>query len=60
MLLNGTLDHDTMRIAIYASTVAVAAVMVSPLRIPKLFGAAFYVFNAIAFAIAAGHAVLLA
>ena len=59
MLLDGTLDHEAMQITIYASIVAVAAVMVSPLRIPKLFGVAFYVFNAIAFAIAAGHAVRL-
>jgi len=60
MLLDGALDRDLFQIVIYAAGVVVAAVMVSPLRIPKLGGAAFWAFNGIAFAIAGGHAVLLA
>jgi hypothetical protein len=44
---------------LYGAAIAVAGLMVSPLRIPKLVGVSFYAFNAIAFAIAAGHAVQL-
>ena len=59
MLLDGALDRDLFQIVIYAASVGVAAVMVSPLRVPKLGGAAFWAFNGIALAIAGAHAVLL-
>ena len=60
MLLDGLLDRDVFEIVLYGSAVAIAGLMVSPLRIPKLTGAAFYAFNALAFLIAALHAVRLA
>jgi phosphatidylserine synthase len=59
MLLDGPLEREPFQFVIYAAGIAVAALMVSPLRIPKVGGAFFYVFNGIAFAIAAGHAARL-
>jgi len=38
------------------SAMAIVALMVSPLRIPKLVGAPYLLFNALAFGVAAAHA----
>ena len=60
MLLDGPIDREAFQIVIYGGAMALAALMVSPLRIPKLTGATFYAFNGLAFAIAALHAARLA
>ena len=59
MLLDGPLDRDLFLIVLYGGAMALVALMVSPLRIPKLTGVPFYAFNGVAFAIAALHAVRL-
>ncbi|MDA0797828.1 MAG: CDP-alcohol phosphatidyltransferase family protein [Chloroflexi bacterium] len=59
MLLDGPLDSELFPIVLYGAAIAVAGLMVSHLRIPKLVGVSFYAFNALAFAIAAGHAAQL-
>jgi phosphatidylserine synthase len=60
MLLDGPLDRDLFQIVLYASAMALVALMVSGLRIPKLTSASFYAFNGFAFLIAFAHAVRLA
>jgi phosphatidylserine synthase len=55
MLLDGPLDSELFPMVLYGAAIAVASLMVSPLRVPKLEGVWFYSFNAIAIAIAAGH-----
>jgi phosphatidylserine synthase len=59
MLLDGLLERDAFQVVIYAGAMALVALMVSPLRIPKLTGAAFYAINAAALAIAILHALRL-
>jgi len=59
MLLDGPLERDAFQVVIYAGAMALVALMVSPLRIPKLTGAAFYAINAAALAIAILHALRL-
>ncbi len=59
MLFDGPLDSALFQIVLYGSAIVVAGLMVSPLRIPKLTGVAFYAFNALAFAITAAHGVQL-
>jgi phosphatidylserine synthase len=59
MLLDGPLDSELFPVVLYGAAIAVAGLMVSPLRIPKLVGVSFYAFNALAFAIAIGHAAQL-
>ena len=60
MLLDGPLDRGLFQVVLYGSAMAIAALMVSSLRVPKLTGASFYALNAMAFSIAALHAVRLA
>ena len=60
MLLDGPLGRDLFLVVLYGSAMALVALMVSPLRIPKLTGASFYALNGVALAIAALHAVRLA
>ena len=59
MLLDVPLDRALFLIVLYGGAMALVALMVSPLRIPKLMGVPFYAFNGVAFAIAALHAVRL-
>lgn len=59
LLLEGQINGDVFSIVLYGAVIGVAGLMVSPLRIPKLVGVSFYAFNALAFAIAAGHAAQL-
>ena len=59
MLLDGPLDRGLFQVVLYGSAVAIAALMVSSLRIPKLTGASFYALNGVALSIAALHAVRL-
>ncbi len=59
MLLDVPLDRYLFLIVLYGGAMALVALMVSPLRIPKLMGVPFYAFNGVAFAIAALHAVRL-
>lgn len=59
MLLDGPLDRGLFQIVLYAGAMGIVALMVSSLRIPKLTGTSFYAFNALAFSIAAAHAVRL-
>ena len=56
MLLDGPLARETFQFVLYGGAMGLVALMVSPLRIPKMTGAAFYAFNALAFAIGALHA----
>ena len=59
MLLDGPLGHGIFQVVLYGSAMALVALMVSPLRIPKPAGASFYALNGVAFSIAALHAVRL-
>lgn len=59
MLLDGPLDRGLFQIVLYAGAMGIVALMVSSLRIPKLTGTSFYALNALAFSIAALHAVRL-
>ena len=59
MLLDGPLDRGLFQAVLYGSAVALAALMVSSLRIPKLTGASFYALNAVALSIAALHVMRL-
>ncbi len=59
MLLDAPLGRELFPIVLYGSAMALVALMVSPLRIPKLTGVWFYAINGVAFAIAALHAVRL-
>ena len=59
MLLDGPLDRDLFQIVLYGSAMALVALMVSGLRIPKLTGVSFLAFNGLAFMIATVHAVRL-
>jgi phosphatidylserine synthase len=56
MLLDGPLGRDPFQITLYVSAMAIVALMVSPLRIPKLVGTPYLLFNALAFGVAAAHA----
>ncbi|MEO1912246.1 MAG: hypothetical protein ABGW98_00205, partial [Myxococcales bacterium] len=56
MLLDGPLGRDPFPITLYVSAMAIVALMVSPLRIPKLAGGPYLLFNALAFGVAAAHA----
>ena len=60
MLLDGPLGRELFPLVLYGSAMALVALMVSPLRIPKLTGGPFYALNGVAFAIAALHAVRFA
>lgn len=59
MLLDGPLSREPFEAGLYAGAVILAALMVSPLRMPKLTGKPFVAFNGAAFAIAALHVVRL-
>ena len=59
MLLDVPLGRDLFQVVLYGSAMALAVLMVSPLRIPKLTGASFYALNGAALAIATLHAVRL-
>ncbi|MDX2381294.1 MAG: CDP-alcohol phosphatidyltransferase family protein [Acidimicrobiia bacterium] len=59
MLLDGPLDLEAFRIVLSAGTVALAALMVSPLQIPKLTGRSYLAVIAIGLALAALHATRL-
>ena len=59
MLLDGPLDRGLFQVVLYGSAMALVALMVSSLRVPKLTGASFYAINGVAFSIAALHAVRL-
>jgi len=60
MLLDKPLPRDVFQPLIYGAAVALAALMVSPLRISKLTGRWYYALTALAFLMAAAHAWLLA
>jgi CDP-diacylglycerol--serine O-phosphatidyltransferase len=57
MLLDGPLERDAFQVVIYAGAMVLVALMVSPLRIPKLTGPSFYAINAVALVIAILHGV---
>ena len=59
MLLDGPLGRELFQVVLYGSAMALVALMVSSLRVPKLTGASFYALNGVAFSIAALHAVRL-
>ena len=59
MLLDGPLGRGLFQVVLYVSALAIAALMVSSLRIPRPKGAFFYAFNGVAFSIALLHAVRL-
>ncbi len=59
MLLDGLLSRGVFQVVLYGSAMALAVLMVSSLRIPKLTGRSFYAINGAAFSIAALHAVRL-
>ena len=59
MLLEGPLGSALFPAVLYGSAMTIVALMVSPLRVPKLTGASFYAINGVALAIAALHAVRL-
>ncbi len=56
MLLDGPLGAELFRVVLYGGAMALVALMVSPLRFPKLSGVSFYALNGVAFTIAALHA----
>ncbi len=60
MLLDGPLGPDLFPVVLYGSAMALVALMVSSLRVPKLTGVSFVALNGVAFSIAALHAVRLA
>ncbi len=60
MLLDGPLGPELFPLVLYGGAMGLVALMVSPLRVPKLTGASFYAINAVALSIAALHAVRLA
>ncbi len=55
MLLDGPLTLGLFQVVLYGSAMALAALMVSSLRIPKFTGASFYALNGVAFSIAMLH-----
>ncbi|MET0629002.1 MAG: CDP-alcohol phosphatidyltransferase family protein [Acidimicrobiia bacterium] len=57
MLLDVLLDLDVFRVALAVGGVAIAALMVSPLRVPKLEGRWFVAVLMFGLALAAAHAV---
>jgi CDP-diacylglycerol--serine O-phosphatidyltransferase len=59
MLLDVPLSRGLFQVVLYGSAIALAALMVSSLRVPKFTGASFYVLNGIAFSVAMLHAVRL-
>ena len=59
MLLQSPLAADVFLVVIYASAMAIVALMVSPLRVPKLSGRSFYALNGVALGVAVLHAVRL-
>ena len=56
MLLDEPLPRDAFQPLLYGAAVTLAALMVSPLRIPKLTGRWYYALTALAFLMAAAHA----
>ena len=59
MLLDGPLGRDLFQVVLYGAAMVLVALMVSPLRFPKLTGGPFYALNGAALTIAALHAVRL-
>ena len=59
MLLETQLGQELFPVVLYAGAMVLVALMVSPLRFPKLTGRPFYAINGVAFGIAALHAVRL-
>ena len=59
MLLDGPLGPAAFRVALSAGGVALAGLMVSPLRIPKLTGRSYVAVIILALALATAHAVRL-
>ena len=56
MLLDEPLSRDAFQPLLYGAAIALAALMVSPLRIPKLTGRWYYALSAVALLLAAAHA----
>ena len=56
MLLDEPLSRDAFQPLLYGAALALAALMVSPLRIPKLTGRWYYALTALALLMAAAHA----
>ncbi|MCH8848324.1 MAG: CDP-alcohol phosphatidyltransferase family protein [Chloroflexi bacterium] len=59
MLLDGPLGRELFQVVLYGAAMVLVALMVSPLRFPKLTGGPFYALNGAALTIAALHAVRL-
>jgi phosphatidylserine synthase len=55
MLLDGPLPRETFQVLLYGAAVFLAALMVSPLQIPKLTGRWYYALTALALVVAAAH-----
>jgi CDP-diacylglycerol--serine O-phosphatidyltransferase len=55
MLLDRWLDRELFQIVLYGNAMALVALMVSPLRVPKLIGRPFYALNTLALSIGALH-----
>ncbi len=55
LLLDGPLSPDTFQIVLYGVVLGLAGLMVSPLRIPKFTGAAFYTITAFAIILGGAH-----
>ena len=55
LLLDGPLALDTFRIVLYGVVVGLAGLMVSPLRVPKFTGAAFYATIVLAIVLGGAH-----
>ena len=59
MLLDAPLPRDAFQLLLYGAALALAALMVSPLPIPKLTGRWYYALTALALLMAAAHAAQL-
>jgi CDP-diacylglycerol--serine O-phosphatidyltransferase len=59
MLFDGLISRGPFQVVLYGTAMVLVALMVSPLRIPKLSGASFYAINGVAVTIAVLHVVRL-
>ena len=55
LLLDGPLDPHTFQVTLYVVVLGLAGLMVSPLRVPKFTGAAFYTIIVLAIALGGAH-----
>jgi CDP-diacylglycerol--serine O-phosphatidyltransferase len=55
MLLDSQLDRELFQVFLYGNVIALVALMVSPLRVPKLTGRSFFALNTLALSIGALH-----